>query len=167
MRRHFLNFATAVSLVLCMATVVLWLGSYWWAGGVSVAGRWAVSAGEGKLSLHYQSKGAPPDHPRVAWNVEDLDFSSIGLLPVFVPLTHTSAATSIHYWQYLVPAWLPAAAFALPPALWLQRRRKRSAREQRRDKGLCVACGYDLRGSAALCPECGSPIERAAASPAA
>jgi hypothetical protein len=38
----------------------------------------------------------------------------------------------------------------------------RRARERRRRwrEDLCPRCGYDLRGSAEKCPECGTPIQR-------
>jgi hypothetical protein len=38
----------------------------------------------------------------------------------------------------------------------------RRARERRRRwrADLCPGCGYDLRGSAEKCPECGTPIQR-------
>jgi rubrerythrin len=41
-------------------------------------------------------------------------------------------------------------------SLWLKQRRA-----ARRAKGLCIACGYDLRGSPDRCPECGAarPVE--------
>ena len=54
---------------------------------------------------------------------------------------------------------LPAAfAFALAAAGWVQLHR-RGVREDRRDTGKCVDCGYDLRGNASgVCPECGEAI---------
>jgi hypothetical protein len=33
-------------------------------------------------------------------------------------------------------------------------------RRKRRKLGLCLRCGYDLRGSKERCPECGATIER-------
>jgi hypothetical protein len=51
-----------------------------------------------------------------------------------------------------LPLWMPAGLCALiAAATWLANRR----RIQRRRLGLCVQCGYDLRGSAETCPECG------------
>ena len=50
------------------------------------------------------------------------------------------------------PLWIPTLTFALLPAYALlpyHRRRKR------KKLGLCVKCGYDLRGSKDRCPECG------------
>ena len=53
-----------------------------------------------------------------------------------------------------VPLWLPVVAFAVPPLVWVVRRRR--ARRRART-GLCSGCGYDLRASREFgrCPECG------------
>jgi len=66
------------------------------------------------------------------------------------------------FWQFVFPAWLPAAAMAMLPAVWvgLTLRRHRSAQRLRR--GLCSRCGYDLRATFDRCPECGTPIAKKA-----
>jgi len=54
-----------------------------------------------------------------------------------------------------VPHWSLALLFAMLPArrmqLWLRSRRRKA-------RGLCLSCGYDLRGGSQQCPECGSTI---------
>lgn len=58
----------------------------------------------------------------------------------------------------VVPLWVPtmaSAAFAVG-ARGYDRRRSRI----RRDGGLCLGCGYDLRGSSERCPECAQPFTR-------
>ena len=55
----------------------------------------------------------------------------------------------------LIPLYLPMLLFGAWAAYFLHpvhRRRKR------RKLGLCVKCGYDVRGSAERCPECGERI---------
>ncbi len=50
-----------------------------------------------------------------------------------------------------VPIWSFVLLTAMPTA-WL------FWRDRRRAPGLCVKCGYDLRGADhKVCPECGSP----------
>ncbi len=51
-----------------------------------------------------------------------------------------------------IPLWMPTFLFASPcfALLYLPARRRR----KRKKLGLCVKCGYDLRGSKDRCPEC-------------
>ena len=70
------------------------------------------------------------------------------------------------YWQVLssspelkmlllhVPITYFAVVFAIYPTLAFIRGPLRHHR--RRKRGLCVTCGYDLRGSPGRCPECGT-----------
>ncbi len=56
----------------------------------------------------------------------------------------------------ILPLWIPTVLFGILPTIALVRLR----RDRRRRKlGLCVKCGYDLRGSANRCPECNTPMD--------
>jgi len=52
----------------------------------------------------------------------------------------------------IVPDWFVAIVLLALPAFWVLRR---LLSVKRRAAGLCVACGYDLRGTPGRCPECG------------
>jgi hypothetical protein len=65
----------------------------------------------------------------------------------------------------MVPHWAIVFTTAIPPFAWLRRRRMLDSRAR---SGLCLTCGYDLRGTSDPCPECGAeakpqPAEGAAA----
>jgi hypothetical protein len=58
--------------------------------------------------------------------------------------------------EVMIPYWLVTLG-AAAPALWLLRRHRRARRAVTRGAtGLCVTCGYDLRGAPGRCPECGT-----------
>ena len=74
---------------------------------------------------------------------------------------HGAASPNVRScWQVLLPTWLAAVAGVTPLAAVIV-----ACRRQRRraDRGQCLACGYDLRGTPGRCPECGA--ERPAADP--
>ena len=59
----------------------------------------------------------------------------------------------------IVPPWIPT--LGLVTALWVQSLLSHYDRRRKRKKlGLCVKCGYDLRGSKDRCPECGTEFEK-------
>jgi hypothetical protein len=63
----------------------------------------------------------------------------------------------------VVPCWCIAAASAVLP-LGRAAARQRSRRHNRRIRGRCPACGYDLRASPDRCSECGAaPAAKGAA----
>ncbi len=63
---------------------------------------------------------------------------------------------SVRIKSFTFPLYFPTLLFALLPAHYLLRVRRRRRIAQRQAQGCCIACGYDLRGSPARCPECGA-----------
>jgi hypothetical protein len=62
-------------------------------------------------------------------------------------------APGIKKWVVVIPLWSILAIASILPLLRLWQLYRRRTRKIR---GLCVNCGYDLRGSLACCPECGT-----------
>jgi hypothetical protein len=65
---------------------------------------------------------------------------------------------------YGIPYWPLATVLSIPVAgaAWRLLLRARRAR-----RGLCPGCGYDVRASESLCPECAEPVTRRRHRPAA
>lgn len=58
------------------------------------------------------------------------------------------------FWEVVFPLWLIPVAVLIPvvmAGIFMALRRRRRVR-----RGLCPACGYDLRASPGKCPECGA-----------
>lgn len=77
--------------------------------------------------------------------------------PELFPIDDGNVLQLEHKLWIVIPCWALAIPAATPPMLlwgipWLRHRRRKS-----RDwRGLCPACGYDLRASVGRCPECGA-----------
>ena len=164
MRRRLINLLSLVSLLLCVATVVLWSRSHWHGHRVGyrrvgTAGEWhrdvSLACMSGQFSLtrsRWDAPSAPVDagwyvderHPRPGY---DMDGGLAGIQH------RTVAAPDRWLSEIRIPMWAVALALAVPPAL--------AARRWRRDRrlasaGLCPRCGYDLRATPERCPECGA-----------
>ena len=67
-----------------------------------------------------------------------------------------------HYAEQLmavgISMWMPPATFALLLVFCLSPIPFRRSKSKK--LGLCVKCGYDLRGSKERCPECGLSLEK-------
>ena len=76
-------------------------------------------------------------------------------------LTLPSAA--LIFTPYAARPWIYASlALMSLISFWYtdQQKTKTATRLRRRNLGLCIKCGYDIRGNSSACSECGTPIER-------
>jgi hypothetical protein len=162
-----------IVLLLCVALTggfgYLWVRSYWRSDFIQLLVQYDgepmtfyISTGRGGLgfgaahvqTLQYSDPGfsrhAGPvgGYARGGWPAQSqwdrLGFSSQSFSTMRGP-GFWIGGTAPGWFCTLAPA-LPIAAFALHWLLRVRRRRKR---------GLCLRCGYDLRASAGVCPECG------------
>ena len=79
----------------------------------------------------------------------------VGFQTLWAPHVGVNTRNQFKVWGFVVPLYIPLVASGFV-FIWLipgHRRRKR------KKLGLCVGCGYDLRGSKERCSECGQVIE--------
>ncbi len=180
MRRWLFNIASGFSLLLFVATCVVWVRSYWFNHAFMVGERapgtkwfvkqtyllgandgwfgfyrsgypsaWSWAYDEGPV-IPATQEGVAEDLDRVYWEA-----------PGFIDGLMDNGPAHLPFRVFVVSFWLIAPVFALLPATWLitfkwRRSRRRIAR------GLCGACGYDMRGSEGACPECGLAMVKTA-----
>lgn len=123
-----------------------------WAAEVTRLGNVRVRAGDQTVAS-VATGPAPNDWP-YKWG----RFHQSGPKVIFhVPGAAGPQVCSSNYSGLSIPQWVVSIAMAVPPALWLLAWRRRArVRNARMRGGLCLHCGYDLRGSPGRCPECGS-----------
>jgi hypothetical protein len=178
--RILLNAATALSLVLCVATVALWVRSYRLADVVGWTGRDRVAVAtsdRGRLTVGAVTVPATWVAALAAhrgWDRSTRPAGTADVGPTLARYPGTrrhwhalgfrwfvsdggqgqaslgSADAALPQRVVAVPHWATALAFAAAPA-WRFGRRSRRPRP-----GVCPACGYDLRAIPERCPECGT-----------
>jgi hypothetical protein len=182
--RSFLSAATALSLLLLVAVIVLRARSPFhsdvtgWAGwGDQQAGvwhGWGVHLRGGGLLFYRFSGTLRFDDPTNVAGDDGSDMRPHFFYHGYAARSHAAVrgaglmqrvgfdSGNFHIWgvksvdlyALSMPYWSLAVAFALAP-LWRAVRAVRRWRALRR-LGLCPRCGYDLRATPDRCPECGA-----------
>ena len=179
--------AAALSVALCVAAAALWVRSLGHTDGreLYLPGGWRVGghAVDGRLvaGVDYLVEPDPLEAPPFqSWEVHRWHWSRaethelVFYGPIAEPRVRLGPLAVWNFdmyadggvaetWTVGLPLWaVAAAAGTVVPGWWLVRRRRLS---RRRTRGLCPACGYDLRATPGRCPECGTAVEAKRAKP--
>lgn len=88
------------------------------------------------------------------WSIMDYVDAQVNSVGNFSANLQRRDDGSLVYGYLTLPHWFPIAVTGAWPLLTLALARPLRRRRRMR-RGLCVGCGYDLRGSTGPCPECG------------
>jgi hypothetical protein len=195
MRRRLFNILSALLLVLCVATCVLWVRSYWKAEAV-VAGYWQYQFHPGytqyfdawglevfnsrglilgRIQLHacIAGPGRPEAFPRQKGRqltAGPADPEHLKTAKLFLKDQGACGAFGVKYrWTgYSRAASLPHPTVVGLFLILLMILVVRLRRRQRNSQmGRCTLCGYDLRATPDRCPECGKAVTTKGTRPAA
>ena len=168
--RILLSATTGLSLLLCVAVVILWVRSQWvgdalvFSAGTHIDEEFGderdrvivLATCDGRAVLRaYDVRpwdapaGGRPAVSDLGWSVADDRLELRDEDGGFLRFGRTRGGNTATCWA---PLWAVALATGLLPALRFVRR----ARAAPRRKFACRACGYDLRATPDRCPECGT-----------
>jgi hypothetical protein len=182
LRRRLLNLLTALSLLLSVAAVALWVrsyfcwdsvGSYPYQTGTLVSHGRTIESFRGKLWVTLSQTTAVNAELASSWATRAAECSGHvsvprdGVNPQMVSVSDelpafrfkgttekwTTGAISVLWLG--APHWLLAGLFAAARCTWAGSRLLRR-RRRRLARGLCPRCGYDLRATRDRCPERGA-----------
>ena len=184
MARRLFTLLSALSLLLCMATVVLWVRSYYVGDSVlwnpldpqGHGARWRlyeVMSGTGLLRVQGTTLRAKPYSYLDGWRKPEWRYVREhpnhptwgSTAPTLADRLGFAYRRSVRWtgdeddritFDICVPAWLPVLVFSLMPAAWFTRAWRARKRSNRNGRGLCPSCRYDLRATPGRCPECGT-----------
>jgi hypothetical protein len=175
-RRWVFNFASVMSLMLCLAVVLLWIrsvetkesaGYSTWLTSRNEYVQYEISSEHGSVDIviehesgfrsipippaelgwEFQSSAAESRQSTTVWERMGFWHIRTGFFDLGIASTTTAD---------MVPQFLLIAVLLVPPLYWV-RRRLRSNRAQ----GHCPTCGYNLTANTSgICPECGTAISR-------
>jgi hypothetical protein len=130
MRRRLFTLLSALSLLLCAGTCVLWVRSYGDADSRDLPSDLAAYSYSGKLVLVRDPNRDPNGAFQVGGQIRKIHLLSI-------------------------PFWSVVAVSAGLPTAWAVTR-FRSKEPNQGQRACCSTCGYDLRATPERCPECGT-----------
>jgi hypothetical protein len=162
-----MNTATALSLLLCAATLALWAYSVanpsWQFGKATPAPAKyrEFSLSHGHVAFSTIETFVPPPGVSYPIGAERDGWNAIGVrwrrerMTLNRPTDRTVVATLSRSSTFALWLGWPLLVSAVLPTRWWVRHR-RATRDGR--KGQCPSCGYDLRATPDRCPECGKAV---------
>jgi hypothetical protein len=172
-RQRLFNLLAAVSLVVCLGTVALWVSSYSAKESIEYTGAGGIycefeSFGPGVIQVLIVHGAPPPIGLRIFPRVSHAQVYSFFPAQVFLMDGIMTAHGAITNWftpsaKLISSVHVPYRSIAvsdlhvviflllLISAFLMAGRRTRT-----RHAGICPTCGYDLRATPGRCPECGA-----------
>jgi hypothetical protein len=178
MRRKLFNFVALVSLLLCVATVVLWVRSSVTEDFISrfFVGREFFVYWDGSLKVRRYTKFLTPQSIEVPDSFNRVD-------PRMAAWSAARATKQQHFWgfrmeeshlldgggnagytyefdkgiskTFVIPVWFLLITTATLPTLWMTRRLRMLGHDVHPE----CPCGYNLTGNiSGVCPECGTAV---------
>jgi hypothetical protein len=160
-KRAAANLAAGLALLLAVAVPVLWVRSHRVADrvlGTTPGGRYLdLVSVEGGFELRVAPRYPYPEpfdystsdtHRRTRSPWYALGFAYRREAIRFMPLDNgPPRIPPAPYWMVRVPYWFLLAWFAAFPAARARALRRARVARRRRERGLCVGCGYDVRAT--------------------
>ena len=178
-RRRLFAVASAISLLLCVGMLWLWVSSQFWGWefqwmrthfGESGHSQYRVRISYGEMEfqlLSYEVKFRTPadaslqrrswaNEKTLSWGIQAAPFDILAYGRK--NLLGFSVDSEPGFFYITAPCWFPVLLTVVCPLVWMIRHRsKRSELEGAR----CTKCGYNLSGNTSgVCPECGTRFPR-------